>query len=99
MKMLRFLIHLILAQSIALGVGKFAKDQFEMTFYTTFICLLVWDALIGVIYLTTPANRHQARYFQVLFSVAMAWLVPIVLIIAIVLTPPQTLQSLLHFGR
>jgi hypothetical protein len=99
MKMLPFLIHLFLAQSIALGIGKVTKDKFEITFHTTFTCLLIWDALLGIVYLATPEQHRHARAFRFLFSATMAWIVPIVLIVALVFIPPQTLQSFLHFGR
>jgi hypothetical protein len=97
--MVRFLIHLVIAQSVAVGVASVTKDMFSLTFYATCVCLVIWDAIWGVFYLAVSKQKRQLSAFRFLFSAASAWLVPVILIISLIFIPQETLQSFLHFNR
>jgi hypothetical protein len=98
MKMPRFLIHLIIAQLFALGIAYITKDKFAPTFYIVCVCLLIWDAFLGIVYFAVPEQKHGSLAFSFLFSVASAWIVPLILSVTLIFIPQETLRSLLHFG-
>jgi low temperature requirement protein LtrA len=97
MKFFLFLINALIAQLIAVGLAHSARDKFSAMFYTVCICFLIWDLFLGIFYLVTPKQKRNFVVYRVLFSIASAWIVPIILIVALIFIPPQTLQSLLHF--
>jgi hypothetical protein len=95
----RFLIHLTVAESLAVAIASFTKDRFSLTFYTTCVCLLIWDFFLGIVYLIIPKSRRDSLFSRCLLSVSAAWLVPAGLTIALIFINPHSLETFLHFNR
>jgi hypothetical protein len=95
--MLYFLINAVIAQLIAVGLAHSARDKFSAMFYMVCICLLIWDLMLGIFYLAVPKQKRKVCIFRLVFSIASAWIVPIILIISLIFVPPQIIQSFLHF--
>ena len=87
-----FLINSAIAQLIVAGVTYSARDTYSTMFFAACVCLLIWDWILGIAYLATPNQNKNSRFYKFLFSIWIAWLVPIAIFIFLILVPQTTLQ-------